>query len=249
MELLGFLDASGAQSVEANPAGERTFDSAVCRPEEQLPNAKKDVCSSGLPRWKRGMDIGCIVALAPLWMPLMILIALWIRFASPGPVFYRQERIGFRGRRFMMLKFRSMKVNADTEYHERHFDRLVDADAPMIKLDSAGDSRLIAGGWILRATGLDELPQFFNVLRSEMSLVGPRPCTPRELNKYQQWQQERFDATPGLTGYWQVNGKNNTTFSKMIELDIFYARNKSFCLDLAIMLRTFPALVAQVLGS
>lgn len=248
MESLGFFDVQGAQSVEANPVGKQAFDSGVHLTERSR-LTDKDFALSGLPRWKRCLDIGSIVLSAPLWMPLMICMALWIRLVSPGPVFYRQERVGLRGRRFKMLKYRSMKVNADTQHHENHFDNLVDTDSPMIKLDSAGDSRLIKGGWILRATGLDELPQIFNVMRGEMSLVGPRPCIPRELNKYQPWQTERFNAAPGLTGYWQVNGKNKTTFSKMIELDIYYARNMSPSLDLVIMLRTFPALIAQVLGS
>ena len=102
---------------------------------------------------------------------------------------------------------------------------------------------------MLRATGLDELPQLFNVLRGEMSLVGPRPCTPHEFARYQMWQQERVNAAPGLTGYWQVNGKNKTTFTEMINMDIFYTKNMSLWLDLAIMVRTFPAVMAQVIES
>jgi len=117
----------------------------------------------------------------------------------------------------------------------------------MTKLDSAGDPRIIAGGRLLRATGLDELPQLFNVLRGEMSLVGPRPCTPHEFKRYQVWQRERVNARPGLTGYWQVNGKNRTTFAEMINLDIFYTKNMSLWLDLTIISKTPPALISQVL--
>ena len=117
----------------------------------------------------------------------------------------------------------------------------------MTKLDVAGDPRLIAGGRFLRASGLDELPQIFNVLRGEMSLVGPRPCLPHEFERYGAWQQERVNAPPGLTGFWQVNGKNKTTFSEMIAMDIFYVRNMSPGLDLRIILKTIPALIGQTL--
>ena len=124
---------------------------------------------------------------------------------------------------------------------------LMQTDRPMTKLDLSGDPRIIPGGRILRAMGLDELPQLFDVLRGEMSLVGPRPCTPHEFRRYQMWQRERFNAAPGLTGYWQVNGKNKTTFTEMIKMDIFYTKNMSICLDLTIMLRTLPTICAQVI--
>ena len=137
-------------------------------------------------------------------------------------------------------------MNAGTDSHEDHFDRLVDSNGPMTKLDAKGDARVIFSGSFLRATGLDELPQLFNVLWGDMSLVGPRPCTEHEVSKYQMEQLERFDACPGLTGHWQVNGKNKTTFSRMIELDVFYARHTSPRLDLIILLKTIPAVLAQV---
>jgi len=149
----------------------------------------------------------------------------------------------------MILKFRTMNVNVETQSHERHLEQLIHADCPMTKLDTSGDPRIISGGRILRATGLDELPQLFNVLRREMSLVGPRPCTPHEFQRYQAWQQERVNAAPGLTGYWQVNGKNKTTFTEMIKMDIFYTKNMSFWLDLTIMLKTFPAIFMQLAES
>ena len=149
----------------------------------------------------------------------------------------------------MIFKFRTMKVNAETQCHELHLQQLISADCPMTKLDASGDPRIIFGGRILRAMGLDELPQLFNVLRREMSLVCPRPCTPREFRCYKPWQQERVNAAPGLTGYWQVNGKNKTTFSEMVEMDIYYARNMSFWLDVRIMLKTVPAIIAQLLES
>ncbi len=147
----------------------------------------------------------------------------------------------------MIFKFRSMKVNVETKIHERHLEHLIRADRPMSKLDASGDPRLIPGGLILRAAALDELPQIFNVLRGEMSLVGPRPCTRHEFERYQTWQKQRVDAPPGLTGLWQVNGKNKTTFSEMVTMDIFYGKNMSLWLDLKILLKTIPAVATQVL--
>jgi len=118
--------------------------------------------------------------------------------------------------------------------------------APMTKLDGKRDSRLIAGGWLLRATGLDELPQLINVWRREMSFVGPRPCLPYEYEKYEAWHRKRFHAVPGLTGLWQVSGKNRTSFEQMIRLDIRYAEKQSLLLDLWIIALTPTALVTQI---
>jgi lipopolysaccharide/colanic/teichoic acid biosynthesis glycosyltransferase len=202
--------------------------------------------SSRLPSWKTILDVTCILLSMPLWLPVVMLLTLWIKLASPGPIFFRQERIGYRGKSF---KFRTMKMNVETQAHERHLEQLINSDVPMTKLDSAGDPRIIPGGRILRATGLDELPQLFNVLRGEMSLVGPRPCTPHEFKSYKVWQRERVNAAPGLTGFWQVNGKNKTTFTEMIHMDIFYTKNMSLWLDLRIMWKTLPALLAQVIDT
>ena len=202
-----------------------------------------------IPGWKRILDLTCIFLTLPIWLPVMILLMLWIKITSSGPVFYRQERVGYRRDRFMIFKFRTMHVNAETRTHEEYFASLMRSDCPMTKLDAEGDSRLIKGGRFLRASGLDELPQIFNVLRREMSLVGPRPCLPHESQGYKVWQQRRFNAPPGLTGYWQVNGKNKTTFNEMIAMDLFYAKNMSLWLDLIIMLKTIPALIGQMLES
>jgi exopolysaccharide production protein ExoY len=204
--------------------------------------------AAALPKWKRFIDLVVVALLFPLWLPVMTLVALWVAITSPGPIFYRQPRIGFKGRRFMLIKFRTMKVNAETHVHEAYLEHLIVSDRPMIKLD-ASDPRLIFGGRFLRATGLDELPQIFNVLRGEMSLVGPRPCTVTEFERYAPEQRARVNALPGLTGLWQVNGKNRTTFREMIEMDIFYSRNISLSLDLKIILRTVPAIVGQLSDS
>jgi lipopolysaccharide/colanic/teichoic acid biosynthesis glycosyltransferase len=201
------------------------------------------------PNWKRWLDVTCILLTTPFWLPLMILAMLIIKIVSRGPVFFRQRRIGLGGTEFMILKFRSMHMNSETRTHESYVQQLMEADRPMTKLDESGDSRLIPGGRLLRATALDELPQIFNVLRGEMSLVGPRPCTPSEYERYQARHKMRCQFPPGLTGYWQVNGKNNTTFSEMIEMDLHYGERMSVFLDIMIMLKTFPALIEQVLES
>jgi lipopolysaccharide/colanic/teichoic acid biosynthesis glycosyltransferase len=195
---------------------------------------------------KRILDICLIIATFPFWLPVMLLVTIWIKCTSPGPLFFYQERAGYQGKIFMILKFRTMKCNSHTSNHEQHYQQLVQSDGPMTKLDNLGDPRLIPGARLIRALGLDELPQLINVLKGDMSLVGPRPCTAREFQIYESWQRERFDALPGLTGWWQVNGKNKTTFSQMIQLDIYYARNQSLWLDLLIMLKTAPALFSQL---
>ena len=199
-----------------------------------------------LPTWKRVLDCTFVFLAVPLLVPLMAVIAFIICRNAPGPVLFQQKRVGFRGQTFMCLKFRTMHCGAETVSHQGHLQQLINSDAPMTKLDANGDSRIIRYGKILRSSGLDELPQLINVLRGEMSLVGPRPCVPYEAEKYLDWQQERFNAVPGLTGLWQVSGKNRTTFTRMMELDIEYTRRKNLWLDLKIVFMTIPALLVQM---
>jgi lipopolysaccharide/colanic/teichoic acid biosynthesis glycosyltransferase len=205
------------------------------------PKAVKDL------RWKRTLDMLLILLALPFLIPLALFIAVLIRSVSTGPVLFRQERVGYLGRRFMCFKFRTMFVDADTTMHQGHLHHLMNSNTPMMKMDSRGDPRIIPFGLFHRASGLDELPQLINVLRGEMSLVGPRPCLPYEYEKYLPWQKERFGTVPGLTGLWQVSGKNKTTFVEMIQLDIKYAKNKTLWWDLKIILMTVPALVTQML--
>lgn len=198
-----------------------------------------------IPVWKRDLDIACILLALPFLSPLLLIIAVIIKAGSKGPILYCQQRVGFRGQRFTCFKFRTMASNADTSVHEVHCQGLIDSDLPMTKMDSQGDSRVAPLGRVLRATGLDELPQLINVLRGEMSLVGPRPCLPCEYAQHLPWQKERFRSSPGITGLWQVSGKNHTTFNEMIHLDIRYGQNVSLWLDLKILLRTMPVLILQ----
>ena len=200
----------------------------------------------GLPRWKRAVDIMLSLAAMPVLALSTLLSATVMALISPGPVLFRQERVGYRGRRFKCYKFRTMHAGADSTIHREHCDQLISSNAPMVKMDAREDSRLIPGGRLIRASGLDELPQIINVLRGEMSLVGPRPCVFYEYEKYLPWQRARFDAMPGLTGLWQVSGKNRTTFDEMIRLDLQYAEHRSLWLDLKIMAKTVPALLLQL---
>jgi len=191
------------------------------------------------------LDLVCVAMALPLMLPALF-IALLIKIVSGGPVLFKQERIGYRGRSFLCLKFRTMVVGADGLVHRKHSEELIGSNGPMVKMDTGGDKRLIPFGLLLRTSGLDELPQIINVLRGEMSLVGPRPCVRYEYDCYLPWQKERFNTLPGLTGLWQVSGKNRTTFDEMMHLDIRYARSKSLASDLSIMARTIPALIVQI---
>jgi exopolysaccharide biosynthesis polyprenyl glycosylphosphotransferase len=198
---------------------------------------------------KRAFDIVVAAALLVLLAPLMAVCALAVRRSSPGPVIFRQERAGERGRVFSFLKFRSMYVAADPAPHRAYVAAFIRGQAareamaglPLYKL---GDDRRItpAGRW-LRKTSLDELPQLWNVLRGEMSLVGPRPPIPYELEHYRPEQWGRLAVKPGITGLWQVSGRSRTTFEEMVALDLDYIRRQSFALDLAILLRTIPTVI------
>jgi lipopolysaccharide/colanic/teichoic acid biosynthesis glycosyltransferase len=167
-------------------------------------------------------------------------------------VFLRQERIGLRGRPFRMWKLRTMHADADSRVHMKHVLAMIedhgDGERPMRKLDS-GDPRIIPGGLWLRRMSIDELPQLINVLTGEMSLVGPRPEMPYAFAAYRPWHARRFNVLPGMTGLWQVSGKNRTTFQEMIRLDIKYGRALQPRQDMAILARTLPVVLAADNGS
>ena len=199
---------------------------------------------------KRASDIIiasiALTILAPLWL----LVALFIKLDSRGPIFYKQERVGMDGRIFLFYKFRTMRVGTDDATH-REYQRqyiagrpeanLGDAERPAYKL--LADARVTRVGRVLRRLSLDELPQLLNVLRGEMSVVGPRPPIPYEVEAYQLWHRKRLDMKPGLTGLWQVSGRNRLTFEEMVRLDLFYIENWSLLLDLKIILRTLPVML------
>src|SRR5437899_11861037 len=195
-----------------------------------------------LPAWKRILDFAIIIVLSPALLLLGAAVAALVRLGSPGPVLFCQRRVGYRGQEFTCFKFRTMLTNAETESHRNHTHNLIKSNIPMIKLDARKDPRLIPLGGLLRASGLDELPQLINVLRGEMRIVGPRPCIPYEYELYEPWQRARFNAVPGLTGLWQVSGKNRTTFEEMVRLDIEYSQSLTLWSDLKIILKTLPAI-------
>jgi lipopolysaccharide/colanic/teichoic acid biosynthesis glycosyltransferase len=212
---------------------------------QQKGSQEKPEQRDGIASWKRALDLSIIVLLSPVLLVIGGLVALIIKSGSEGPLFFRQRRVGYKGRQFTCYKFRTMRTDAETESHRLHTQRLIHSKDPMVKLDAKRDPRLIPLGSLLRAGGLDELPQMLNVLRREMSLVGPRPCIPYEYELYEPWHCRRFEATPGLTGLWQVSGKNRTTFDEMVALDIDYAERRTLWLDIRIIFRTLPALWRQ----
>jgi lipopolysaccharide/colanic/teichoic acid biosynthesis glycosyltransferase len=211
-------------------------------------NNRQMMFVNGLPKWKRLLDItGSFLGLIIL-LPLFIVIALYIKIVSPGPVFFKQKRIGQGRKEFTFIKFRTMKHNNNETIHSHHSKDFINYDRPMEKLDSK-DNRIIIGGRILRKSCIDELPQLINVLKGDMSLVGPRPCIPYEADEYERWHCRRFSIVPGLTGLWQVSGKNKLTFRQMIKLDITYEKKLSLWMDLYIILKTFPTVFGLIFES
>jgi lipopolysaccharide/colanic/teichoic acid biosynthesis glycosyltransferase len=209
---------------------------------------RRVVFEQKIPTWKRMLDIfGATVGLA-LLSPLFLFVAIFIKLVSPGPIIFRQKRVGIGRREFTFYKFRTMHADNDQSYHAKHAKGFIGGDRQMQKLDEQ-DPRIIFGGRVLRRTTIDELPQLFNVLRGDMTLVGPRPCIPYEAEEYLRWHTGRFNVLPGLTGLWQVSGKNKLTFQQMIRLDIAYERRMSLRLDLWIILMTFPTVLGIIFES
>lgn len=188
------------------------------------------------------MDIvGSLILLATL-LPLLVLISIYIKCVSHGPVFFVQERIGAGAQRFRMFKFRTMHIAQSSDAHRNYVASLIHVDQPAQKPEY--QSRLIRGGEILRSLSLDELPQLLNVLLGSMSLIGPRPEV-LQLEDYEAWQLRRFEVLPGISGLWQVSGKNRLTFNQMIRLDIQYVDELTFALDLKIALKTLGVILRR----
>jgi len=202
---------------------------------------------------KRAIDIVGSASLLLLMAPFLFMIAALVKLMSPGPIFFRQVRVGQMKKPFTMLKFRTMHVNADSAVHQQFYSDFIKspkskksavaAESAPFKL--ANDSRVTPIGAVLRKTSVDELPQLWNVLKGDMSLVGPRPPLPYELEQYERWHCRRvMDAKPGLTGLWQVEGRSRTSFDEMVRLDLRYARTCSLATDLRILLATPKAVIA-----
>lgn len=199
---------------------------------------------------KRGMDILVASLALTVLSPVWLLVALLIKLDSRGSVFYKQERVGMDGRIFLFIKFRTMRAGADDSVHRDYQRKYIagqpdtnrgDEVRPVYKLHD--DPRVTRVGHVLRRLSLDELPQLLNVLRGDMSVVGPRPPIPYEVEAYELWHRKRLDMKPGLTGLWQVSGRNRLSFDEMVRLDLFYIENWSLLLDLKIILRTLPVML------
>lgn len=188
---------------------------------------------------KRAFDIVLAGLVILVGLPIWLTVAAAIVLTSPGPVFYGQERIGREGERFTMLKFRSMYRDADARLAELQADN--EASGPMFKMKD--DPRVTPVGKWMRKFSVDEFPQLINVMRGEMSLVGPRPPLPHEVERYSTNDWRRLEVTPGMTGLWQVSGRSSLTFDEMVRLDLFYIENWSVSLDMTIIVRTVPAVL------
>ena len=188
---------------------------------------------------RRALDITVSLAALLLLLPILAVIAFLIRLDSAGPVLFIQRRVGKDGQEFPVFKFRSMYIDA-----EKRLDALLgenERTGPVFKMRQ--DPRVTRVGRVLRKFSLDEVPQLLNVLRGEMSLVGPRPALPREVALYTPEQRHRLSVTPGLTGLWQVSGRANLSFEKSMELDLEYIHRQSFAFNLVLLVRTVPAVV------
>jgi lipopolysaccharide/colanic/teichoic acid biosynthesis glycosyltransferase len=200
---------------------------------------------------KRALDIAVSLTLLAILAPLFLVIAALVKLKSPGPVFFRQERVGQMMKPFMMLKFRTMRVNADHAIHHQFVSSFIKSGGQATDSGTTGlfkianDPRVTSIGSFLRRTSLDELPQLWNVLRGDMSLVGPRPPLQYEVEQYQSWHRRRvLEAKPGLTGLWQVSGRSRTTFDEMVRLDLRYAKSYSVWTDIKILLATPRAVIS-----
>lgn len=209
--------------------------------------------SAGEPLWqaiaRRAFDIVLAGAIVLALSPLLIALAIAIRLDSPGPAFFRQRRVGYKEREFTLFKFRSMRVDADPRGHREYVTALIqgrNADGgrkDLYKL--AVDDRITPVGRWIRRWSLDELPQLFNVIAGDMALVGPRPAIAYEVAEYPSWYLDRFAVKPGLTGLWQVSGRNERTYEEMVRLDIEYAEKRSLLLDLSILAKTPLTVLAR----
>lgn len=204
-----------------------------------LIGVKETSFSYGALALKRVMDVLLSGVMFLIVLLPMACIALAIKLTSPGPIIFAQYRVGRGGRLFTAYKFRTMREGADLEKSE--LLHLNEATGPLFKIRN--DPRITPLGKFLRRTSLDELPQFWNVLNGDMSMVGPRPPLPTEVAQYKDWHKRRLDVSPGLTGLWQVSGRSELTFDEMVMLDLYYIENWSPWLDISIMLKTIPALV------
>jgi lipopolysaccharide/colanic/teichoic acid biosynthesis glycosyltransferase len=216
----------------------------------QVAPVQESICiKPGFHRAKRILDlIFSLLILLPLCL-IMVIVAVAIRLDSEGPIFFRQKRVGLHGAEFIMYKFRSMYVNCDDSIHREaiaHYmngQKLSENGEADLSYKQVHDPRITRIGRLLRKTSIDELPQFFNVLRGQMTLVGPRPPLPYEVESYSSHDLLRLSGKPGLTGTWQVYGRSRVTFRQMVDMDIEYLQHQSFNEDLKLIVLTIPVMI------
>ena len=211
-----------------------------------MPGSRAPLATPAWERWaRRALDVVIAATALLVGSPLFAVLAVWIRLDGPGPVIFRQQRVGLGGVPFTLLKFRSLRSDGDDSAHRRLIEAELRGEDTTrdgtTKLDV--DHRLTRSGRFLRRTSLDELPQLVNVLRGDMSLVGPRPAIPWEVEMFPPWAMTRATVRPGLTGLWQVSGRNRLTMTEGLELDVEYVKRATLLFDLQIMFRTIPALL------
>ncbi len=261
----GAISAKLDRALAASPAAQKLQRLRITYhffPEDDIPSSEGDPivqvekgfnhASAAARVLKRTIDIVASLFFLLVCSPLFLVIAVLVKMDSKGPVFFRQKRLGQYGKPFTFLKFRSMYLNNDPGIHRDYITGLIAgrdvacSDAGEKRVFKIVDDPRVTGiGRILRKTSLDELPQFINVLKGEMSLVGPRPPVPYEFERYAIWHRRRIvEVKPGISGLWQVNGRSRTTFDEMVRLDLQYARTWSLWLDLKILLRTPSAVVS-----
>ena len=216
---------------------------------ESLPTSNTIIIASGYARTKRIFDLIFTLCILPFLGIIILILALFICFDSKGGIIFRQKRVGMHGAEFEIFKLRSMHENSDDAHHREAIKQYMNgqplngnAHTPY-KLEN--DNRVTKIGQFLRQTSLDELPQFWNVLRGEMSLVGPRPPLPYEVEMYSSRDMLRLSGKPGLTGPWQVYGRSRTTFQGMVEMDVAYLQRQSFWEDLKLITLTIPVMLQK----
>jgi lipopolysaccharide/colanic/teichoic acid biosynthesis glycosyltransferase len=211
--------------------------------------AERAKTQKGYDLFKRAIDLWVTVMVLPLMFPLMALIAAIVRLDSPGPALFRQKRVGKDGRIFQIYKFRTMSHNLDNSRHEAFMKAFVRGKIGSENTETAvfkpfSDVQVTRVGRILRKTSLDELPQLINILKGDMSLIGPRPNVLWEVEAYKEWHMERLSVLPGITGLAQVNGRSAISFDTIVRYDVEYARHKCLWLDIQILWKTFTSVVA-----
>lgn len=243
----------------------RKYSAALSNAEKVYQRTEIPIRVSGLEvreksRWesfvKRFLDAGVGLFVLILGFPFFLALALLIKLTSKGPVLFKQKRIGENGKPFSFYKFRTMRVDADDSLHRKFTQDFIRGQMSQTNLDGNGatlykltrDPRITPVGSFLRRTSLDELPQFINILRGEMTLVGPRPPVPYEYDCYEDWHKMRLAVKPGLTGLWQVSGRSSVSFHEMVMLDLHYIENWSLRMDLNIILATIPVMFAGTGG-